>query len=92
MAAELDMADDRQTEIDRNLEFFLRELPSLLVDHRGKYALLRHQQIIAYFDTIADALSAGNSQFTDKLFSIQEVTDAATNLGFYSHAMHLGAA
>jgi hypothetical protein len=92
MPVEDDMADDRQTEIDRNLEFFLKELPNLLPVHGGKYALLRHQQIIAYFDTIADALSAGNSQFEDKLFSVQQVTDAATNLGFYSHAMHLGAA
>lgn len=83
---------DRKSEIERNLAFFLGELPSLQSAHAGKFALLRHQRIEGYYDTVADALRAGNAQFADKIFSIQQVTSSAADLGFYSHAMRVGAA
>lgn len=81
---------DRRVEIDRNLEFFLRELPSLLPAFRGKFALLRHAAIVGYYDTVQDAVSAANALFPDGIYSIQQVTDSATDLGYYSHAMRLG--
>jgi len=83
---------DRQEEIDLNLEFFLKELPGLPAALRGKYALLRHQAIVEYYDTILDALKAANSSYPDRMFSIQEVTSDAVDLGIFSHAVHLGAA
>jgi hypothetical protein len=83
--------DARQIEVDQNLEFFLREMPKLSAQ-RGKYALIRHQQIIDFFQTPMDALTAGNTAYPDKLFSIQQVTDAVTDLGYYSHAVPVGAA
>ena len=63
------MSDGRQAEIDKNLEFFLRELPSIPVSERGKFALIRHESINGYYDTALDAVRAGNSLFGDKLFS-----------------------
>jgi hypothetical protein len=84
-------ASDRQKEIDQNLDYFLKELPQILADHSGKYALLRHQKIIAYYDTVSDAVSAGNQSYSDKLFSVQQVTQSGTDLGYFSHAMPLGA-
>jgi hypothetical protein len=83
---------DRQSEIESNLRFFLAELPKLVLTHRGKFALLRHQTLIAFFDTPLDAVSAGNAQFPDRIFSIQQVTESSIDLGFYSHAVHLGTA
>jgi hypothetical protein len=83
---------DRQEEIDRNLEFFLNELPALPAGLGGKYALLRHQVIVDYYDTMLDALQAANSLYPDRMFSIQEVTSKAVDLGIFSHAVHLGAA
>ena len=83
---------DRQKEIDQNLEAFLRELPILPAAVHGKYALLRNRSIVGYYDTVADALTAGNSQFPDKIFSVQQVVRAAADLGYYSHAMPLGIA
>ena len=85
------MTDQRQQEIDQNLEFFLRELPTIPAENQGKFALIRQQQIVAFYDTAADAVRAGNTQFPDKLFSIQQVTTVSTNLGFYSYARDVGA-
>jgi hypothetical protein len=84
-------ASDRQKEIDENLEYFLKELPQLLPEYNGKYALLRHRKIVAYYDTISDAVSAGNQSYSDQLFSVQQVIQSATDLGYYSYAVPLGA-
>ena len=82
---------DRQKEIDQNLESFMKELPQLLPAHNGKYALLRHRKIVAYYDTVSDAVSVGNQSYPDKLFSVQQVIQSATDLGYYSYAVPLGA-
>jgi hypothetical protein len=80
------MPDAHQAEIDKNLEFFLKELPSLAV-HQGKFALIRQQTIINYFDTPMDALVAGTALYPDRMFSIQQISEVATNLGYYSYAV-----
>jgi hypothetical protein len=81
---------DRQTEIDENLDFFTKELPKISSSHLGKVALIRHKSIIGYFDTVVDAVGTGNKLYSDKLFSIQQVTDVPIDLGFFSHASRLG--
>jgi hypothetical protein len=81
---------DQQHEIDQNLAFFLGEMPKLMHDHAGKFALLHQQRIIGFYDTISDAVGAGNGMFPEGLFSIQHVTNESTDLGYYSYAMHMG--
>ena len=78
-----------EKEIEANLEYFQKELPKVDSANHGKYALIRHQKIVGYYDTVTDAVTAGNTSYSDKIFSIQQVTEEATNLGFYSHAMLL---
>jgi len=82
----------RQEEVDRNFNFFQKELSQLLPKHRGKFALIRDCQITGFYDTPQDANTAGTQLYSDGLFSIQKVTEEIADLGFYSHAMHLGAA
>jgi hypothetical protein len=77
---------DRQQEIDRNLEFFKKELPKLLKDHRNRFALLHDCSVSGIYDTIRDAQTAGDKLFPDQMYSIQKITDQAINLGFYSYA------
>lgn len=78
---------DLDTEIEKNLEVFNEKLPSLLESHRGRYVLLRHQEIVGIYDTMRDARLTGRRFFEDGIFSIQEVTDEPINLGFFSHAV-----
>jgi hypothetical protein len=82
----------KQKEIDANFEFFQKKLPEILEHHRGKYALIRNREIVGYYDTAVDAQLSGSQLFKDEVFSIQQVTDKSVDLGFYSHAVHLGAA
>jgi hypothetical protein len=85
-----DQRKARQREIERNRDFFLNELPKLLPERRGKYALLRNEKIIGFFDTPNDAVTAAR-QFDDQMYSIQQVTDLPVNLGFFSYAVSLAA-
>jgi hypothetical protein len=76
-----------QNEIDKNYEAFRQKLPELLVTHAGKFALMRDAEIVEFFDTVRDAFVTGQKLFSDQRFSVQEVTDAAIDLGFFSHAL-----
>jgi hypothetical protein len=82
----------KQEEIDRNFAFFQAELSQLLSAHSGKFALIRDQKITGFYDTAHDAQTAGAQLYQDGLFSIQQVSSEIGDLGFYSHAVHLGAA
>lgn len=81
----------RQQEIERNLAFFLEQIPTILAAQRGKFALIRQRNIVGYFDTPLDAVTAAR-QFEDRLYSVQQVTDSPVNLGFYTHAVPLASA
>lgn len=82
--------DKKQKEIEENLVFFSEKLPDLLHDHRGRYVLLRHREIIGIYDTVADAKTTGDKFYKDGIFSIQKVTDEPIELGAMAHALHLG--
>ena len=82
--------EQKEREIDDNLEFFLAEFPRLKQNHFGKFALLKDKELVAVFDTAEDAQTAGARFFEDGLFSIQKIDDTPANLGSYSFAVHLG--
>jgi hypothetical protein len=81
------MADALQDEVERNYAAFVKELPTLLAMHGGKAALMRDGAIVAFFDTVRDADVAGQMLYADGRYSVQEVTDVAADLGFFSHAV-----
>jgi hypothetical protein len=79
--------DKHQEEVDRNYEEFLKLLPSLLTTHRDKFALMKGGKILGFYSTANDAAVAGETFIPDGLFSIQQVTDSAINLGFFTRAI-----
>jgi len=82
----------RKREIEKNLDYFLKEMSNIPAEYSGKIALLRHQNIEGYYDTVADAVRAGNKLYPDMLFSVQKVTNFPVNLGGYSYAVSVGTA
>jgi len=81
------MADPLQEQVEKNYEAFVKELPTLLANYGGKFAVMRDGKITQFFDTARDAHLAGQALFSDGLYSIQEVTDTSVDLGFFSHAV-----
>jgi hypothetical protein len=84
------MDEERQRqEVDRNYDIFMRQLATLLPEHRDQYALMRDGEIVGFFAKPGDAYRAGLELFPDEIFSLQEVTDEPIDLGFFSHvAIH----
>jgi hypothetical protein len=80
------MASAKDTEIDRNFEYFQSVVSNLLAQHRGQFALLKSQAIAGYFSSAAAATIEGHKRFPDDVFSVQEVIGVPLDLGFYSHA------
>jgi hypothetical protein len=86
------MSHDIEREIDQNFDFFQRTLSDYLPDFDGKFALLRRGSLIRFFDSPAEAEAAGEKEFNDGLYSIQQVSQAPADLGFYSYAFNQGQA
>lgn len=79
------MIDDIELEVDRNFEYFRTIVDSLMATQAGRYALLRHENVVGFFDTMIEAARNGGVKFLDGFFSVQEVTNQPVDLGFYSH-------
>lgn len=78
------MDKDRRLEIDRNFDFFQRNLAAYLEQHSGEFALLKGARLIAFFEKPGEAYRAGLARFSDHLFSIQEVRSEPIHLGHMS--------
>ena len=82
------MAHAIHDEVEHNYQAFRANLPQMLTTYRGKFALLRQQEVVGFFDTARDAYVAGRLLYaTDQLFSIQEVAEATPiSLRFLAYA------
>lgn len=78
---------NKSDEVQKNFEAFEKLLPDLVEEHSGKYALIRHQKIVAIYSTVEDAVQTGQSFYDDGLFSVQKITSTPIDLGFFSHAV-----
>jgi hypothetical protein len=86
------MAHDAPSEVDRNYDAFVAQLPTIIDDHYGQYALMHRQQIVDYYESALQAITAGFQKFGENGYSVQEVTAESDNLGFYSYAGGTGQA
>jgi hypothetical protein len=75
-------------QIEKNYKAFLAKLPELMTTHAGKFALLHDEEVVEFFDTARDAFSAGQKLYPGNDFSVQKVTTASFDLGFFSRALH----
>jgi hypothetical protein len=78
-------ASPREVAIKENFDAFEQLLPSILIAHSGKVALLRDRKVCDYFDTPSEAIRNGHKQFPDRMFSVQRVERNTVDLGWYSH-------
>ena len=82
------MNESIQKEIDANFEAFQKALPDLLPREADRWALMRHGECVDFYDTLRDAETAGRAMYEDRIFSVQQVSDAVVDLGWFSYAMH----
>ena len=73
-------------EIGANFDYFQRTLATHLRAHAGQFALLKGRRVYGFFDSVGEADLAGWRQFSDRLYSIQQVTPEPVDLGLYADA------
>lgn len=55
--------------------------------YRGRYALMRRQEIVGVYDTIRDAQLTGRTVYEDGLFFVEKPIAEPVNPGFFSPAV-----
>ena len=60
----------REQIIDENYAAFAVALPSILIKHAGKVALLHNREIVGYFDDPSEAIVTGRQKFPARDFSL----------------------
>ena len=80
-----DAISKRRRQVDTNYEYFKSILPGILHVHGDKYVLLQNCEVRGYYDTLADALETARAFCPEGDYSIQEVSDRVTDLGYFSH-------
>ncbi len=74
-----------QAEIDANYAAFA-DIPLKMSD-KGKFALLRKCKLVAILNTHKECRKLGHKEFSDGLYSIQEIfPDFEEDLGYRGHA------
>lgn len=81
------MSDALKDEVDKNYDFFQRNLQQLIEEHADKYVLLKSAEIVDFYEGPGTAYRAGLSKFPDKIFSVQRVTNVPDELGLMSVAL-----
>lgn len=81
------MQTARETEIDRNYDFFQRNLGRFLKSRRGQFALLKNAEVIDWYSGPGEAYRAGLAKFGAEVFSIQEADDRPAEIGLSSFAL-----
>jgi len=71
-------------EVDENYAVFAENVETYLILHKDSYALMRHGEVLDFFQTWLDAHRAGNLLFRDSIFSVQKVTKDPVDLGYFS--------
>ena len=82
------LAEEFQTEVDRNFEEFKRILPDLLSQYPGKFVAMQSSAVVEAFDNFGDAARYGIGKFGRDNFSVQEVTSQNISLGYHSYALY----
>jgi hypothetical protein len=82
------MSDARiREQVDKNFEAFQALLPTILPTYQDKFALMKDGEVVGFYSTLEDAYMTANQFLRDQPFSVQRVTEAPVDLGFFSHAV-----
>ena len=68
------------------MNFLKKKMPQLIEKYDGQFVLIRHKEIIGYFNSNINALLEGKRRYSDEIYSIQEITTIKPSLGILDYA------
>ena len=85
-----EISKEMRAEIEKNFKAISAQMDDLMPLHTQKYALMHSGEIVEFYSSWEDAYKTGRLLYEDGKFSVQQVTKVPVDLGYYSHAMHIG--
>jgi hypothetical protein len=68
--------------LDIEFQTFQENKQNLVENHKGKFVLIKDDEIIGIFENELDAVKQGNEQFKDSHFLVNEITDDKFKIRF----------
>ena len=59
--------------LEKEIDAFRRQLPRLVLESQGKFALVHGEEIVGVFDTYADAVNTGYQKFKLDAFMVKQI-------------------
>ena len=72
--------------VDSNYRAFVELLPTLIREHKDKYALMCSNKLKGVYSTFEDAEQAGKHFVPDNKYIIQHISQEPIDLGIFSRA------
>ena len=71
--------------LSKELETYEKNKPKLLKDSRGKFALIKGEEVVNVFDTYADAVKVGIDKFGNSPFLVKQILEVDQPQNFTSN-------
>lgn len=82
--------DQMRIEVDKNFLKFSERVDEYLQLYPNRFALMRSGEVVEFYQSWEDAYRTGLKFYPDGIFSVQAVTKSSVDLGYFSHAVHIG--
>lgn len=66
-------SNDPDRTFDRDVDAFLRQLPALVKQHEGAFALIRAAEVVSIHPSEDEALSAGYGRYGPSAFLVKQI-------------------
>ena len=74
-----------EKEVSANYQYFKKMQPEWRDEHLLEFALIHHQELVAFFESEKDAINTGVRDYGWGNFSVQSVKNDPIDLGYQSH-------
>lgn len=81
------MSAERSYSQEADYNSFLEQLPDLLKEHEGKVVVIHNCNLVDFYDTMEQAVEAGNQKFGVERFIAQDVIREDPEITSYSLAV-----
>ena len=65
----------QKKQVKENFKAFQKQLPKLLKEYRGWYAIMRDKKVVAVFQSMDEGRPYARKRFPDRLYSVQPIID-----------------
>ena len=75
MSIKYDMINDRERalmNIERNYQFFLKELPRLIKEHRGEFVIISDEKVIDFSPSLIEGVIYARTKYKDGEYIVQQ--------------------